>query len=190
MPRMPSEYPQLAQGERVLAESTLGGDVAVLTDRRLVLTGDRLEQSLPLAHLALVRVRFERMQREIIGGAVMIVIALVLFAITGPTRAFIATQTAALDASLKNEQTVAAAGPSPIQKVGGVLDSITALVPWIAFVLFVLGGVRIGFGVYGRTVVTVGAGASEVEFERRGYNVALAEFAKEVGRHLPAPRRG
>ena len=52
-------YPQLGAGERTITDVRLGADTAVLTDRRVVVTGHNFEQSLPLAHISLVRVRFE-----------------------------------------------------------------------------------------------------------------------------------
>src|SRR5512134_1173934 len=81
----PVSPPRLAPGERALTEVALGrGDTAVLTDRRVLVVGRNFERSLPLAHLALVHVRFERIVGEIIAGAIAIVLALVLFAVASP----------------------------------------------------------------------------------------------------------
>jgi len=188
-------YPDLAPGERALAETPLGGATAVLTDRRLVVTGRDFEQSLPLAHVALVRVRFERTGRAIAFGVGLLLAAAVLFAAASPLRALLLNQSVSLEPAATEErsanaQSGAAGGiASGMQRILGALAAIVGLFPVAAWLLLAVGGLRIALGVVGRTVVTVAAGGAEVEFAQRGNSRPLHEFVAEVGRQLPGPRR-
>ena len=188
-------YPDLAPGERSLAETPLGGATAVLTDRRLVVTGRDFEQSLPLAHVALVRVRFERAGRSIAFGIGLLVAAAVLFAVASPLRALLLNQSVSLEQAAAEErganaQSGATGGiASGMQKILGGLAAIVGLFPVAGWLLLLAGLAKIALGVIGQTVVTVAAGGAEVEFARRGNSRPLHEFVAEVGRQLPGPRR-
>jgi len=106
----PAPAPRLAPGERTVTEVALGrGDTAVLTDRRVLVVGRNFERSLPLAHLALVHVRFERIVREVVVGAVAIAIALILFGAASPVRAFFLTQALSLESAAAQERASASA---------------------------------------------------------------------------------
>jgi hypothetical protein len=188
-------YPVLAPGERAIAETPLGGATAVLTDRRLVVTGRDFEQSLPLAHVALVRVRFERTGRAVAYGVALLVAAAVLFAVASPLRALLLNQSVSLEQAAAEErganaQTGAGGGiASGLQRILGGLAAIVGLFPVAGWLLLLGGAAKIALGVVGRTVVTVAAGGAEVEFAKRGNSRPLHEFAAEVGRQLPGPRR-
>jgi hypothetical protein len=191
-PRPPA-YPALAADERALAEHSLGRTTAVLTDRRLVLAGREFEQSLPLAHIALVRVRFERMLNAIALGVGLIVVAAVLFAVTSPLRTLLYNQSVALESAASEER---AAGPqggggiaSGMQRILGALVGVVRLFPLAGWLLLLAGAAKIALGLIGRTVVRVTAGGAEIEFAQRGNQQMLREFVAEVGRQLPAPRR-
>lgn len=184
-------YPQLAAGERVIAEAPLGGETAVLTDRRLVVSGRGLEESLPLAHIAVVRVRFERMLGAIAFGAVLIVAALVLFAITSPLRTLILNQSVGLEQAASQERAASPEGgggvAGAVQRVLEGTARVVGAFPVAAWLLLLGGLAKIVLGAIGRTVVTVAAGGAEVEFSQRGNRRPLQEFVAEVGRHLPGP---
>jgi hypothetical protein len=186
-------YPDLAPGERSIAETPLGRSTAVLTDRRLVVTGRDLEQSLPLAHMALVRVRFERLVGAVMFGLGCLLAAAVLFAVASPLRTLLFNQSVALEPAASEERAASAHGgggiASGMQRILGALASIVRLFPAAAWLLLLSGLAKIALGILGRTVVTVAAGGSEVEFSRRGNSRPLHEFVAEVGRHLPGPRR-
>jgi hypothetical protein len=186
-------YPVLAPGERAVAETALGGATAMLTDRRLIVTGRDFEQSLPLAHIALVRVRFERMAGAIVIGVGLVVAAAVLFAAASPLRALLLNQSVALETAASEERAASAAGggggiASGMQKILGGLAAIVSLFPLAGWLLLLAGLAKIALGGIGRTVVTVAAGGAEVEFDRRGNSRPLHEFVAEVGRQLPGPR--
>ncbi len=183
-------YPQLDAGERTLAEVTSRGETAVLTQRRLVVAGRDGESSTALAHIASLRVRFERLPRAILSGLVLAAVAALLFAVTGPSRAFLLGQAASLEASVRQEasQPGGEGGLAPTLARGALtLAAATRVIPWLAALLLTLGLIHLVRGVLGRTVVTVHAGGGELELVRVGRSPAIEEFVKEVGRHLPAP---
>lgn len=191
MPTAP--YPQLGAGERALAETPLGGGTAVLTDRRLVVAGRGREESVPLAHIAVVRVRFERAFGGIAFGAALIVAALILFSITSPLRTLILNQSVGLEPAASQERAANAGGAGgvavAVQKVLETAAGIVGVFPVAAWLLVIAGLARIALGVIGRTVVTVAAGGAELEFSRRGNSAPLHDFVVEIGRQLPGPPR-
>jgi hypothetical protein len=188
-----ASYPQLGPGEQVLAEPPLGGTTAVLTDRRLVVAGRDQEQSLPLAHVAVVRVRFERAFGAIALGVALILAALILFAITSPLRTLILNQSVGLEPAASQER---AANPDStvgiavaVQKVLEGAAGVVGVFPVAGWLLLLAGIAKIVLGAIGRTVVTVAAGGAEVEFSKRGNSRPLQDFVTEVGRQLPGPAR-
>lgn len=184
-------YPQLGPGERAIAETPLAGATVVLTDRRLVVSGRGLEESLPLAHIAVVRVRFERAFGGIALGAALIVAALILFSITSPLRTLILNQSVGLEPAASQERAANAGGAGGIavavQKILETTAGIVGVFPVAGWLLLIVGIARIALGVIGRTVVTVAAGGAEVEFARRGNSAPLQDFVAEIGRQLPGP---
>lgn len=193
---MAAAQPDLAPGEQALAETPLGRDVAMLTDRRVIVAGPALEQSVPLAHIALVRVRFERKAGAIVGGAILVAVALLLFGVASPLRTLLLNQGVALEPAAAQERAIAtqegSAGgglASGMQRILGVAARLAGAFPALGWVLLILGVVRIVLGAIGRTVVTIAGGGAEVEFSRFGNSLALREFVAEVGRRLPVPAR-
>ncbi len=213
----PAPAPRLAPGERVVTEVALGrGDAAALTDRRVLVVGRNFERSLPLAHLALVHVRFERIVREVVVGAVAIAIALILFGAASPVRAFFLNQALSLESAAAQERASASAAaaaaeeqapepgqaqsrsPSPSQAPGlaqglqqlmrGFAAAARAI-PLVGWLLLAFAAAKIGLGIFGRTVIVFTAGGSELTFARRGRDRRLREFITEVGGHLPGPAR-
>jgi len=184
-------YPQLGPGEHVVAETALGGATAVLTDRRLVVAGRGLEESLPLTHVAVVRVRFERAFGGIAFGVALIVAALILFSITSPLRTLILNQSVGLEPAASQERAANADGVGGIavavQKILEAAAGVVGVFPVAGWLLLLAGIARIALGVIGRTVVTVAAGGAGVEFSKRGNSRSLQDFVAEVGRQLPGP---
>ena len=195
--------PQLAPGERLVTEVALGrGDTAVLTDRRVLVVGRNFERSLPLAHLALVHVRFERIVGEIVAGTVAILVALIFFAVASPVRTFFLNQVLSLEPAAAQERAGANAGegqePGPsqapglaqgLQKLMSGLAAAARAIPLLAWLLLAFAAAKIALGILGRTVVVFTAGGSELTFARRGRDRLLREFISEVGGHLPGPAR-
>lgn len=202
----PVPPPRLAPGERVVTEVALGrGDTAVLTDRRVLVVGRNFERSLPLAHLALVHVRFERIVGEIVAGGIAIVLALILFAVASPVRTFFLNQALSLESAAAQERASASASagegqePAPpaqgqglaqgLQKLMGGFAAAARAIPLVGWLLLAFAAAKIALGIFGRTVVVFTAGGSELTFRRRGRDRLLREFITEVGGHLPGPAR-
>ena len=195
----PAPTPQLAPGERLVTEAALGrGDTAVLTDRRVLVVGRNFERSLPLAHLALVHVRFERIVGELVTGLIAVLLAMVLFAVAAPVRAFFLNQALSLEAAAAQERAGASPDegqePAPslaqgLQKLMRSLAAAARTLPPLGWLLLVLAAAKIALGIVGRTVVVFTAGGSELTLARRGRDRLLREFISEVGGHLPGPAR-
>jgi len=200
----PVPPPRLAPGERVVTEAALGrGDTAVLTDRRVLVVGRNFERSLPLAHLALVHVRFERIVGEVVAGLIACLLAAVLFAVASPVRTFFLNQARSLEAAAAQERASANPGEEGqeqgpgqgqglaqgLQKLMGGLAAAARAIPLLAWLLLAFAAAKIGLGIFGRTVVVFTAGGSELTFARRGRDRLLREFITEVGGHLPGPAR-
>ncbi|MGH8697909.1 MAG: hypothetical protein ACREVS_15595, partial [Burkholderiales bacterium] len=164
--------PRLAPGERPVTEVALGrGDTAVLTDRRVLVVGRSFERSLPLAHLALVHVRFERIVGEMIAGAIAIVLALILFAVAAPVRTFFLNQALSLETAAAQERAGASAnaaageGQEPalpgqgqglaqgLQKLMGGFAAAARAIPLVGWLLLAFAAAKIALGIFGRTVV-------------------------------------
>lgn len=185
-------YPQLDGVERVAAELPLGGEIAVLTDRRLVVGGDTGERSFALGQIAAVQARFGRMAGEMVRGGVLVAVALVLFVVSSPGRALLLDLGTALEPTVRQEQRQEGGGlAAAVRIVQQGLDALAAVagaLPWFGALLLLLGLGRIALGALGRTVVTIYAGGGAFELAQRGRRPALEEFAREIGRRLPAPR--
>ena len=190
----PAEYPQLDTGEKVIAETPIGRDLAVLTNRRLVVSGRDLEQSLSLANIGLVRVRFERSVRAIVAGALLLLAAIVLASLAGPVRGAINGQLASMEAAPRAEQSQADPGglPPATQVIGTLLRGLLAIARLMspaALILGLLGLARLALGLLGETKVNVSAGGAELVYSKWGRDPALRDFVAQVGRNLPAPAR-
>jgi hypothetical protein len=187
-------YPHLTGGERVLAEVPLGDETAVLTDRRLVVGDGADEQTFALGQIATVRTRFERSVSEIVRGAVFIVVAMILIAVSTPARTFLLNYGTRLEPTIQHEQVAESGGLSgalrAVQQGLNLLADFAGALPILGWLLIVLGLARIVLGAIGRTVLTIFAGSGEFEFYRRGRSDELAGFAREVGKHLSGARSG
>ena len=184
-------YPQLGAGERAITDVRLGADTAVLTDRRVVVAGRNFEQSLPLAHISVVRVRFERIAGDMIFAAVAILVALILFAVASPARSFLVGQAASLEPAAQAERDGGEGHElaQGMQRLVGAAVTLTRLLPVLGWLLLAAAAAKIALGIFGRTVVSLAASGGEVEFAKRGHDRALHDFIAEVGRQLPGAGR-
>lgn len=189
LPAARPPYPQLDPGERTLAEVTSRGETAVLTHKRLVIAGRHGESSTALAHIATLRVRYERLPRAIAAGFVLAVVAAMLFAAASPVRTFLLQQSASLEANGRQEQGQGGeAGLAPaLSRIAGALADAARIIAPLAWLALAGALFNLGRGLLGRTVVTVFAGGGELELVRAGRSRPIEEFIREVGRQLPAP---
>ena len=191
LPHPPHSDPALAVGEVVITQATIADEEALLTNHRVVIAGRDSQQSLPLTHIALARVRFERTAPQIVLGFTLILLAVVLFAIASPVRSFFLNQSVALESAAREERTASVEGPGIAQGLQRMLSRLATGATWIpgfGWLALAFGVANIALGIIGRTVVTIAAGGTEVTFAKRGNNRMLHEFIAEVGQHLPAPK--
>lgn len=140
-------------------------------------------ETLPLANVVAVRVSFERDQRKLGWGVVLVVMALVMFAISGPLGT--SAEKAATEMAGAGTQGVAFA----LQLLFRFFAAAASLLPAIALAS-VLGGVALGvFGWRGNTVLTVSLAGTERVYDSRGQSKLLIDFAELVGERLMSLER-
>jgi|APFre7841882724_1041349.scaffolds.fasta_scaffold24870_3 hypothetical protein len=174
--------PQLGPDEKVLAEAPLGADVALLTDRRLIVAGRNFENSFALAQVGLVRSAFRRSSREVAIGTAILLAGLLLLAIAGPLKTMLAAQITSFDAAGAES-----AGATLAASLLRGARTVVGYLPLAGFALGAIGLVRAAIGVLGQTTVSVHAGGGELQYSRRGRDRALEEFVREVAKALPFP---
>jgi hypothetical protein len=176
------DHPPLGPGEKVVAEALLGADLALLTDRRLIVAGRSFENSFALAQIGLVRSAFRRSSREIAVGAGLLLAGLLLLSIAGPLKSALAAQIASLETS--GADSAAATLTASLLRGG---RNVVRYLPLAGYLLGALGLVRAAIGALGQTTVSVHAGGGELQYTRRGRDRALEAFVREVAQTLPAP---
>jgi hypothetical protein len=155
------------------------GSQLTLFQNRLVHEGGGTLETVPLRHLASVRVGFERDARLFHWAMVLLVVALVLFLVSGPLLGWSNAALAKVAENSRRESLEAMLHAS-----FSVLAGFARLLPWagaaLALVAAACGTV---FGI-GATVLTLSFAASERRFIMRGRSRPLAEFAEVVGEQL------
>ncbi len=180
--------PQLSGAEQVLAQAAVSGGVALLTTRRLVVSGASGERSVALSAVGAVEVAFERSIRRIVTGLVLIGVAVLLLSVTGHITGYLTAQSQSLDSLLRTEggaDTNAVAGISSQAQRGLSAVAIgAAWLPLIAWALLIWGGARIALGVWGTTAVDVFSMVGHYRLERRGHSTPLDELGREMARRF------
>ncbi len=154
---------------------------------RLVVHGGAVTETIALAHLASVRVAFERDGAKLRWGVVLGVLALAAFAAAAPLQAATGASLArlaehsrgdALDSVLYTAMAVLGGGAS-------LLPALAAALAAGALALFV-------YFALGRTTLSLAFAATERECSVRGRNLRMGEFAELVGDQIAAQggRRG
>jgi hypothetical protein len=161
-----------------------GGRLTLYTNRLMLHGADALE-SIPLAHLASVRVAFERDPRKLNWAVGLLVVALILALVSRPLQAWM------LDLAAK----VAASGGR--ESLETALFSIFTALGHLARLLFpfamllIAGAVALlAFFWLGLTTLTLSFAAAERAFPARGRNPLLFQFGEAVAEQLSAPRAG
>jgi len=159
-----------------------GGRLALYTNR-VVLHGADAMESVPLAHLASVRVAFERDPRKLNWAVGLLVFALLLAMASGPLHG-LAT---ALAAGIK-EQAGRESFDAVLQSSAAALHAFARLLSPLAVALTVLAAALLVFFWLGLTTLTLSFAATERAFPARGRNQLLFQFADAVAEQLDAPR--
>lgn len=161
-----------------------GGRLALYTNR-LVLHGADAMESVPLAHLASVRVAFERDARKLNWAVGLLVLALLLAAASGPLQAWMADLSSKVASSAGRESLEAV-----LLAAFAALGHLARLMSPIALILAAFAAVLLVFFWLGNTTLTLAFAAAERAFPVRGRNQLLFQFADSVAEQLAAPRSG
>jgi hypothetical protein len=169
-----------------LAEFEIGsgarrGSRLTLYANRLVHHGGDAMEAVPLSQLAAVRVAFERDPRKLNGAIVLLILALILAAVSGPLQDGIAELAAGIKEHAGRESLDALLLAS-FSALGG----LARLLPALAGVLAGLAVALLVFFWLGRTTLTLSFAATEREYAVRGRNPFFVQFAELVAAQLAA----
>ena len=160
-----------------------GGRLALYTDR-VVLHGADAMETVPLAHLASVRVAFERDPHKLNWAVGLLVLALILASASGPLQSWIQ--------ALSGE--VAKGGAEFLKELllaaFGAIQHLARLFVPVALALFAGAAALLFFFWLGQTRLTLAFAAAARTFPVRGRNPLLFQFADSVAEQLAAPRSG
>lgn len=160
-----------------------GARLALYTNR-LVLHGADAMESMPLAHLASVRVAFERDPRKLNWAIGLLVLALILASASGPLQAWMQALSGEVrkgGAEFLKELLLASLG---------AIQHLARLFVPVALALFAGAAALLFFFWLGQTTLTLAFAAAERAFPVRGRNPLLVQFAEAVADQLAAPRSG
>ena len=157
------------------------GSHLTLYPNRLVHHGGDSMETVPLAQLAAVRVAFERDPHKLNWAIVLLVIALILAAVSGPLQSGVGSLAAGIKehAGRESLDAVLLASFSALGGLARLLSPIAAVLAAIAVALLV------SF-LLGRTTLTLSFAAVERGYSVRGRNRLLVEFAETLAERLAA----
>jgi hypothetical protein len=161
----------------------LRGSHFILYSTCLVHRGSAHLETLPLARIASLRVAYERDSRKIGWGVSLLVIALILFVISGPLADALAA--AAAD--------MAAAGASGVARaLHGLFRffwSLASALPFVAFACLLGGIALVVLGWLGRTMLVLDLAGSQRTYAVRGRNSGLLDFSEALSERLMSLKR-
>lgn len=174
----------MTQGD-LLTEFDFGsrGRLALYTNR-VVLHGHDAMESVPLAHLASVRVAFERDPRKLNWAIGLLVLALAFAVVSGPLQSWMAGLAAKVPGGGRESL------EAVLVAVFGALGQLARLFVPIAWILAAGAAALLVFFWLGLTTLTLSFAAAERAFPVRGRNPLLFQFADSVAEQLAAPRSG
>jgi hypothetical protein len=145
--------------------------------------GENHLETLPLAGIASLRVAYEHDARRIGWGVVLLLVALVIYALSAPL-AGLAT-TGAEEMAKTDGHGVARA----LQALFNFLYGVAKTMPFVALAC-ALGGVALGvFGWIGSTTLVLDLAGSERAYPVRGRNPSLLDFSEAVCERLMSLKR-
>ena len=165
------------------ANGELRGSHLILYQGCLVHRGGYVLETLPLATIASVRVAFERDGRRLGWGVALLVVALLLFAVSGPLEMLAGE--AASQMAAAGSQAVAHALLvffRLLQAAAGLLSPLAALVAAAGAALAALGW-------FGGTRLVVTFAGYERDYPVRGRDKALLDFAELLAEQVIALKR-
>jgi hypothetical protein len=160
------------------------GTRLVLYGDRLVLQSDSAMEVLPLARLASIRIAFERNPARLTWAIVLLLVAALLWAVSGPLQEWSAAAVARVGDSARRESFDAV-----LVTVYAVIGGVARALPFIAGAL-ALGGAALAVLYWlGRTTLLLTFAATEREISVLGRDQDLAHFADTLATQLVAAGR-
>jgi hypothetical protein len=149
----------------------------------LVHRGETHLETLPLAGIASLRVAYERDARKIGWGVALIVVAFILFAVSGPLAELLGA--AAAEMAAAGAHGVAQA----LHAVFSFFWSVARALPLAGFAC-ALGGIALGvLGWLGNTRLVLDLSGSQRVYPVRGRNPGLLDFSEAVSERLMSLKR-
>ncbi len=149
----------------------------------LVHRGEQHLETLPLATIAALRVAYERDPRKLGWGVSLLIIALLVFAISGPLAELAAGAAAEM----------AGAGGSGVAKalhgLFSFFGALARLLPVVAFACLAGGAALGALGWLGSTTLVLDLAGSQRVYPVRGRNAALMDFSEAVSERLMSLKR-
>jgi hypothetical protein len=176
---------QFADNEKVIADTPFGispavgmGGTVTLTSRRLILSANDYEESIPLSAVTAVRASYARDIGAAAWGAVILSIALAFGA------GYKTLETGANGIALAIERRVTEKMPERSEAYGHYVN-VPAVVVWLLMLpLIGIGGVKLGAGLLGETELVIATASGEQRRARYGRQSELMEFGEATGRAL------
>jgi hypothetical protein len=165
------------------ASGALRGTYFTLYANCLIHRSDTHLETLPLAGIASLRVAYERDARKLGWGVSLVLIALVVFAISGPLAELAGA--AAAEMAAAGSHGVARA----LYALFRFLWSLANALPFIAFGA-ALGGIALAvLGWLGSTTLVLDLAGSQRRYPVRGRNSGLLDFSEAVCERLMSSKR-
>jgi hypothetical protein len=154
-----------------------GGDLSVHAECFMYRSASEVE-TIPLAAITSVRVAFERDSGRVGWAVALVMVAAVLFVLSGPLGRFAGAAAAEM-------------GGTGMQGVGRALqvmfqglEAFAAALPVLALVFAAGGGMLGALGWRGDTSLTLSLPGSERAYAARGHDAELMEFAEMLAEHI------
>ena len=164
-----------------VASGALRGARLQLYANRLVLGGANVTETVPLAHLASVRIAFERDARKLGWAVGLLLAALVLGALSAPLAAWMQALQAKVSASSTGESL-----ESVLLSSFSAIGHLARLFVPLAWLLGAGAGALLFFYWLGRTSLTLAFAATERVCAVLGRDARLTDFAELLGDQLAA----
>jgi len=146
---------------------------------RLVLAGPNVMETVPLAHLASVRITFERDARKLAWAIALVLLALALGALSAPLDGFMRALQAKVSAGGTGESLEAV-----LAACFSAAAHLARLFVPAAWLLAALAALLLAFYALGRSTLTLAFAATERACSVRGRDRRLQDFAELVSERL------
>lgn len=165
------------------ARGALRGSLLTLYPGRVVHDGGNSVEHMPLSHLAAVRVEFTREPQKLKWAVILVVLAVIFSAVSGPLQTLAANALTEVVEHVKREG--AGGGvPGALRVSFQVLGQAAAALPTIGLALGAWALGLLAFYWWGLTTLTLTLGGVERDYTVRGRDPMLMSFVDTLGARL------